>query len=90
MAIQIKPEVVDAETYYQLGHSYTGLGKHEDALKAFKQDRSLELIDVSHVEEFGDNRRPPDRATVLFEGDDPRDGPMVRYTIVNRTWFQSG
>jgi hypothetical protein len=60
------------------------------ALKAFKQDRSLHVIDVSHVEEFGQNRRAPDGAAVLFEGDDPRDGPMIRYTIVNRTWFQSG
>jgi hypothetical protein len=60
------------------------------ALTAFKQDPSLHVIDVSHVEEFGQNRRAPDGAAVLFEGDDPRDGPMIRYTIVNRTWFQSG
>ena len=59
------------------------------ALKSFKQDRSLHVIDVSHIEEFGDNRRAPDRATVLFEGDDPRDGPMIRYTMVNRTWPES-
>jgi TonB family protein len=37
MAIQIKPDLVDAETYFHLGNSYEGLGKHEDALKAFKQ-----------------------------------------------------
>jgi tetratricopeptide (TPR) repeat protein len=37
MAIQIKPDMVDSETYFQLGNSYEGLGKHEDALKAFKQ-----------------------------------------------------
>jgi hypothetical protein len=54
------------------------------ALTAFKQDRSLHVVDVSHIEEFGQNRRAPDGATVLFEGDDPRDGPMIRYTIVNR------
>src|SRR5262245_12744632 len=54
------------------------------ALTAFKQDPSLHVIDVSHIEEFGQNRRAPDGATVLFEGDDPRDGPMLRYTIVNR------
>jgi len=54
------------------------------ALTAFKQDPSLHVIDVSHFEEFGQNRRAPDGAIVLFEGDDPRDGPMIRYTIVNR------
>src|SRR5215472_12333709 len=54
------------------------------ALTAFKQDPSLYVIDVSHIEEFGQNRRAPDGAIVLFEGDDPRDGPMIRYTIVNR------
>src|SRR5262249_8757904 len=54
------------------------------ALSAFKQDPSLHVIDVSHIEEFGQNRRAPDGATVIFEGDDPRDGPMIRYTIVNR------
>jgi hypothetical protein len=54
------------------------------ALKAFKQDPSLHVIDVSHFEEFGQNRRAPEGAVVLFEGDDSRDGPMIRYTIVNR------
>jgi Protein of unknown function (DUF3182) len=54
------------------------------ALKAFKQDPSLHVIDVSHFEEFGQNRRAPEGAVVLFEGDDARDGPMIRYTIVNR------
>jgi hypothetical protein len=50
----------------------------------FQANPSLHVIDVSHIEEFGQNRRAPDGATVLFEGDDPRDGPMLRYTIVNR------
>jgi hypothetical protein len=54
------------------------------ALSAFKQDPSLHVIDVSHIEEFGHNRRAPDGAAVLFEGDDARDGPMIRYTVVNR------
>jgi Protein of unknown function (DUF3182) len=54
------------------------------ALTAFKQDPSLHVIDVSHIEEFGHNRRAPDGAAVLFQGDDPEDGPMIRYTVVNR------
>jgi hypothetical protein len=54
------------------------------ALTAFKQDPELHVIDVSHIEEFGHGRRAPDGTAVLFEGDDPRDGPMIRYTVVNR------
>ncbi|HYZ44335.1 MAG TPA: DUF3182 family protein, partial [Xanthobacteraceae bacterium] len=54
------------------------------ALSAFKQDPSLHIIDVSHIEEYGQNRRAPDGAAVLFNGDDPQDGPMIRYTVVNR------
>ena len=54
------------------------------ALSAFKQDPSLHMIDVSHIEEYGQNRRAPDGAAVLFNGDDPQDGPMIRYTVVNR------
>jgi uncharacterized protein DUF3182 len=54
------------------------------ALTAFKQDPALHVIDVSHIEEFGHNRRAPDGAAVLFQGDDPQDGPMIRYTVVNR------
>jgi len=60
------------------------------ALTAFKQDPLLNVVDVSHVEEFGKNCRAPDGATVIFEGDDPRDGPMIRYTIVNRMERRSG
>jgi TonB family protein len=37
MAISIKPEVIAVEAYYQLGHTYTSMGKHSDALKAFTQ-----------------------------------------------------
>ena len=37
MAISIKPEANAAEAYYQLGHVYTSMGKHSDALKAFTQ-----------------------------------------------------
>jgi Flp pilus assembly protein TadD len=37
MAISINPEAIAAEAYYQLGHAYTSMGKHSDALKAFTQ-----------------------------------------------------
>lgn len=37
MAIQIKPEVVDAQGYYHLGNAYAETGKHAKALEAFKQ-----------------------------------------------------
>jgi Protein of unknown function (DUF3182) len=69
------------ETSWRVGGA---TGAEVVALTAFKQDPSLHMIDVSHIEEFGHNRRAPDGAAVLFQGDDPRDGPMIRYTVVNR------
>ena len=37
MALRIKPEMVDAEAYYQFSNSYSALGKFGDALQAIKQ-----------------------------------------------------
>ena len=37
MALRIKPEVVDAEAYYQFSSAYSALGKFSDALEAIKQ-----------------------------------------------------
>jgi TonB family protein len=58
MAIQIKPEVVDAEAYYQLGNSYSGLGKHEDALKAFKQSLYVSRAEAIISEQQPSHRTP--------------------------------
>jgi tetratricopeptide (TPR) repeat protein len=37
MAQRIKPEVMDAEAYYQFSNAYSALGKFSDALQAIKQ-----------------------------------------------------
>ena len=52
------------------------------AFAAFARDPSLEIVDASHVEEFGKGRRAPADAIVEFQGDDPEWGPLLRYTVV--------
>ena len=37
MALRIKPEVLDAEAYYQFSSAYSSVGKFSDALEAIKQ-----------------------------------------------------
>jgi TonB family protein len=37
MALRIKPEVLDAEAYYQFCNAYSSVGKFSDALEAIKQ-----------------------------------------------------
>ncbi len=51
MAIRIKPEIFDAEEYYRLGHIYSELGKHKDALEAFKQALYLTRAQVVDKDE---------------------------------------
>ena len=58
MAIQIKPDQVDAEAYYQLGNSYSALGKHDDALKAFKQALYVSRAEAISSEELGSRKVP--------------------------------
>jgi hypothetical protein len=56
------------------------------ALTAFARDRSLQVFEVSTAKEFGrDRKATPRYATIHFAGDDPEDGPIVRYTIATRT-----
>ncbi len=51
------------------------------ALAAFARDPWLKIVRASHVEEYGESRRPPVDAIVEFQGDDPEAGPLLRYTI---------
>ncbi len=55
------------------------------ALAAFVHDPALQVVEVSAVKEFGRNREAPRDAVVHFCGDDPQDGPILRYTVVTRT-----
>ena len=52
------------------------------ALAALQRDPSLSIVQAAHTEEFGSDKKPPEAAIVHFHGDDPRVGPVLRYTIV--------
>jgi hypothetical protein len=51
------------------------------ALTAFAQDPGLHVLNICSIKEYGNGHRPPPHATVHFRGNDPRDGPMIRYTV---------
>jgi hypothetical protein len=54
------------------------------ALMAFTQDTSLEVVEATSVKQFGRRTTIPAGAVIHFHGDDPEDGPLLRYTIVTR------
>jgi hypothetical protein len=51
------------------------------ALTAFAQDPGLHVVNVCSSKEYGNGHQPPPHATVHFRGNDPQDGPMIRYTV---------
>jgi hypothetical protein len=59
------------------------------ALAAFKQHPALQVVEASAIKEFGRRRDAPRGAVIHFRGDDPQDGPILRYTIVTRTLRQA-
>jgi len=54
------------------------------ALTAFAQDPALQVVEATSVKRFGSLRKPPPGAVIHFEGDDPEEGPLLRYTMVTR------
>jgi hypothetical protein len=54
------------------------------ALNALAQDSALEVVEVSSVKQFGKPSKIPPSAIVHFEGDDPEEGPLLRYTVITR------
>jgi uncharacterized protein DUF3182 len=59
------------------------------ALAAFARDPSLQVVEASHVEEYGRGCQAPADAIVDFQGEDPEAGPLLRYTICkpqSRRW----
>jgi hypothetical protein len=52
------------------------------AFVAFARDPTLQVVEASAVKEFGKRVEAPLDATVHFHGDDPEDGPILRYTVV--------
>jgi len=59
------------------------------ALTAFVQSPGLQVVEASAVKEFGKGRNVPRGAIVHFRGDDPEDGPIVRYTVITRALRQA-
>lgn len=54
------------------------------ALLALRDDPGLNEIYASTVERYGGEHRPPEDAHVVFEGDDPECGPMIKYVTIRR------
>jgi hypothetical protein len=52
------------------------------ALAAFVQNPGLQVVEASAVKVFGKGRHVPRGAIAHFRGDDPEDGPIVRYTVM--------
>lgn len=52
------------------------------AFVAFARDPTLQIVEASAVKEFGKLVEAPLDAIVHFHGDDPKDGPILRYTVV--------
>ena len=47
---------------------------------AFARNPTLQVVKASAVKVFGKLKKVPRGAIVHFEGNDPADGPIARYT----------
>jgi hypothetical protein len=54
------------------------------AFAAFVEDPNLQILEASTVKEYGTACGPPPGAVIHYWGDDPRDGPILRYTITHK------
>lgn len=52
------------------------------ALTAFARNPALQIVEASAVKEFGRGREAPRGSAIHFQGEDPEDGPILRYTMV--------
>jgi hypothetical protein len=57
-------------------------GAEVAALAAFRDEPALHQVDFSTREHYGPQARPPAGAQVLFDGDDPDAGPVLKYVCV--------
>jgi hypothetical protein len=55
-----------------------------EALMAFGQDSALQVVEATSMKQFGKPGKIPPGAVVHFHGDDPEEGPLLRYTVVTR------
>jgi hypothetical protein len=54
------------------------------ALMAFAEDPTSQIVEATSAKQFGRRTTIPPGAVVHFHGDDPEDGPLLRYTVVTR------
>lgn len=59
------------------------------ALAELARDPSSHLVEASAVKEFGRAREAPHGSLIHFQGDDPEDGPILRYTTIRRALRQA-
>ena len=52
------------------------------ALTALAQDSALRVVEATSIKQFGESCKIPPGAIVHFQGYDPEDGPLLRYTVV--------
>ena len=60
-------------------------GGRGQSVATFMHDPALQVVEASAVKAFGRGHESPRNAVVHFRGDDPQDGPILRYTVVIRT-----
>ncbi|MGX7877460.1 DUF3182 family protein [Mesorhizobium sp. ORM6] len=53
-------------------------------IELMNQDPEVRLVRVSAVKQYGKDCRPPEAANIDFQGDDPEEGPITRYTMVSQ------
>jgi hypothetical protein len=55
------------------------------AMDAMKRDPGIQIVHVSAIKEFGNSGDPPANADLHFQGEDPDEGLVTRYTFVAQT-----
>jgi hypothetical protein len=54
------------------------------AINVMKQDPDIQLVRASALKEFGNSSRVPVNADVHFQGEDPDEGLITRYTVITQ------
>ena len=54
------------------------------ALIAFANNPGLQVVETASVKEYGKSHKIPVRVAIHFHGDDPEEGPLIRYTSAVR------
>ena len=60
------------------------------AMKQFAQDPALQVVEACSVKRFGRGQQAPRKAVIQYQGDDPEDGPIIRYTMITRKLGRNG